>query len=401
MDEARHASGLEGRDRAFARLLLATVLRRLGQVDALLDRCLEKPLAPRAWIVRDILRLSAVQLLFLDTPAHAAVNSGVALARAAGWDGLAGLANAVLRRIAREGRTLAADQDAPLLNTPAWLWNAWKSVYGEAETRAIAVAHLGEAPLDLTVKSDPEGWAVRLGGAVLPTGTVRCRDAGAVENLPGYAEGAWWVQDFAAALPARLLGEVAGKHVVDLCAAPGGKTAQLLAAGAKVTALDRSARRMRRLTENLTRLGYQTDTAVAEADAWVPAYPVDAVLLDAPCSATGTIRRHPDAPYLKKPEDIAVFTATQDRLLASALKVLPPKGKLVYAVCSLQPEEGPQRVAAVLGAGAPVRRVPIAPDEVGGLAELITPEGDLRTFPFHLAERGGMDAFFAARLEKL
>lgn len=401
MDEARHAAGLEGRDRAFARLLLATALRRLGQIDALLDHCLEKPLVPNAWVVRDILRLSAVQLLFLDTPAHAAVNSGVALVRAAGWDGLAGLANAVLRRIAREGRTLAADQDASLLNTPAWLWNAWKSAYGEAETRAIAAAHLAEVPLDLTVKSDPEGWAVRLGGDMLPSGTVRCRDAGAVENLPGYAEGEWWVQDFAAAIPARLLGEVAGERVVDLCAAPGGKTAQLVAAGAQVTALDRSARRMRRLTENLIRLGYQADTAVAEADAWVPPGPVDAVLLDAPCSATGTIRRHPDAPYLKKPEDIVVFTATQDRLLAAALNLLPARGRLVYAVCSLQPEEGPQRIAALLGAGAPVRRVPITPDEVGGLAELIAPEGDLRTFPFHLAERGGMDAFFAARLEKL
>lgn len=401
MDELRHAAGLESRDRAFARLLLATTLRRLGQIDALLDQCLEKPLAPAAWVVRDALRLGATQLLFLDTPAHAAVNSAVALVRTAGWDGLAGLANAVLRRLAREGRSWLADQDAALLNTPSWLWNAWSAAYGETRTRAIVMAHLSEAPLDLTVKSDPVGWAARLGGQVLPTGTVRLRDAGAVESLPGYGEGAWWVQDCAAALPARLLGDVRGKHVVDLCAAPGGKTAQLIAAGALVTALDRSARRMRRLTENLSRLGYEARAEVAEADSWVPASPIDAVLLDAPCSATGTIRRHPDAPFLKKPEDIALFAATQDRLLSAALNMLPRGGRLVYAVCSLQAEEGPERIATLLDRGASARRVPIAADEIGGLAESITADGDLHTFPYQLAEQGGMDAFFAARLEKL
>ncbi len=400
MDEGREGRGLDARDRAFARLLLTTALRRLGQIDAVLDRCLERPLPDKAAPVRDGLRLGAAQLLFMDTPAHAAVNSAVALIRAQGWEGMAGLANAVLRRIAREGRDWLAAQDAARLDTPSWLWDSWVAAYGEDRTRAIAAAHLVEPPLDLTVRGDAQLWAERLGGTVLPTGTVRRPTGGAIEDLPGYGEGAWWVQDVAAALPARLLGDVSGKRIVDLCAAPGGKTAQLAAAGAEVTALDRSARRMGQLVKNLARLGLRAETVIAEAETWTPPAPVDGVLVDAPCSATGTIRRHPDAMYLKRPEDIAVFAATQDRVLAAGLAMLRPGGTLVYAVCSLQPEEGPERIAALLAGGAPARRVPIAADEIGGLSGSITDGGELRSFPFQLAERGGMDAFFAARLEK-
>jgi len=401
MDEISGAAALEARDRAFARLLLATTLRRLGQIDALLDRCLERALPPEAGPVRDALRLGAAQLMFLDTPAHAAVNSAVELARAAGWPGLAGMTNAVLRRIARDGKSWREAQDAPRLNTPGWLWDSWRAAYGEQTARSIALAHLEEPPLDFSVKGDAAGWAARLGAEILPLGSLRRPTGGAVEDLPGYAEGAWWVQDAAATLPARLLRDVAGRRVVDLCAAPGGKTAQLAAAGAKVIAVDKSARRLVRLRQNLARLHLDAETATAEAENWSPQAPVDAVLLDAPCSATGTIRRHPDVPHLKRPQDIAALTEAQDRLLAAALGMLRPGGALVYAVCSLQPEEGPGRVAALLAAGAPVRRVAIGADEVGGLAELLTEDGDLRTFPFHLAERGGMDAFFAARLEKL
>jgi 16S rRNA (cytosine967-C5)-methyltransferase len=401
MDEGRESAGLDRRDRAFARLLLATTLRRLGEIDALLDRCLERPLPDAATPVRDALRLGVAQLLFIETPPHAAVDSAVALVRALGWGGMAGLTNAVLRRIAREGRAWLGDCDAAAINTPAWLWDSWRQAYGDQTARAIAAAHLVEPPLDLSTKSDPQGWARRLGGEVLPNGTIRLTEAGPVEALPGYDDGAWWVQDVAASLPARLLGDVAGKRVVDLCAAPGGKTAQLIQAGAQVTAIDRSARRMRRLTENLARLRLGARTVVAEADAWTPDEPVDAILLDAPCSATGTIRRHPDAPYLKQPGDIAVFNATQDRLLQAAIRLLPRGATLVYAVCSLQVEEGPERIAALLASGAPARRIPIGAEELDGMADTITPEGDLRSFPFQLAERGGMDAFFAARLQKL
>ncbi len=401
MDEGRETVGLEKRDRAFARLLLATLLRRLGEIDALLDRCIERPLPDAAAPVRDALRLGAAQLLFLDTPPHAAVNSAVALVRAYGWEGMAGLTNAVLRRIARDGRAWLSALNVGRLNTPGWLWDSWRTAYGEDTAMAIAAAHLIEPPLDIAVKADPALWADRLGGAVVLGGAIRLSEAGLIEDLPGFAEGAWWVQDVAASLPARLLGDVGGKHVVDLCAAPGGKTAQLIAAGARVTAIDRSARRMRRLSENMARLKTEARTVVAEAETWTPDEPIDAILLDAPCSATGTIRRHPDAPYLKQPGDIAVFNQTQDRLLHAAVKMLPPEGVLVYAVCSLQAEEGPDRIAALLDSGAPLRRVPIAPDEVGGLGAAITADGDLRTFPFHLAEQGGMDAFFAARLQKL
>ena len=401
MDEGRETAGLGRRDRAFARLLLATMLRRLGEIDALIDRCLERPLSDAAMPVRDTLRLGVAQLLFIDTPPHAAVNSAVALIRAQGWEGMAGLTNAVLRRIARDGRAWLAELDSARLNTPDWLWASWGAAYGDERAHAVAAAHLIEPPLDLAVKSDPAGWAARLGGVALQTGAVRVAQAGPVEDLPGYGDGEWWVQDVAASLPARLLGDVSGKQVVDLCAAPGGKTAQLIAAGARVTALDRSARRMRRLRENLTRLKLEADTVVAEAEGWRPASPVDAILLDAPCSATGTIRRHPDAPYLKQPGDIALFTATQDRLLQAAVAMLPPGGLLVYAVCSLQAEEGADRIAALLAGGAPVRRVPVTAEEIAGLTDAITSEGDLRSFPFHLAEHGGMDAFFAARLQKL
>jgi len=401
MDEGREGRTLEARDRAFARLLLATTLRRLGQIDAIVGRCLERPLPDKATVVQDGLRLAAAQLLFMDTPAHAAVNSAVALVRAQGWEGLAGLTNAVLRRIARDGRIWLTELDTARVNTPDWLWNSWLAAYGEERVRAIAASHLVEPPLDLSVKSDPAIWAERLGGEVMPSGTIRRPTGGAIEDLPGYAEGGWWVQDLAASLPAKLLGAVAGKRVVDLCAAPGGKTAQLAASGAEVIAVDRSDRRMAQLKKNFARLGLEAETVVAEAESWTPPGPVDAVLVDAPCSATGTIRRHPDAMRLKRAEDIALFTATQDRVLAAALAMLRPGGVLVYAVCSLQPEEGPERIGALLYNRAPVRRVPIKADEIGGMEELINSDGDLRTFPFQLAEQGGMDAFFAARLEKL
>jgi 16S rRNA (cytosine967-C5)-methyltransferase len=236
---------------------------------------------------------------------------------------------------------------------------------------------------------------------VLATGTVRLYARGPVSAMPGYDRGAWWVQDAAAALPARLVGEVEGRRVIDLCAAPGGKTAQLLNAGARVTAVDRAPERLKRLEANLERLGLEGETVVADAAEWRPSEPADAVLLDVPCTATGAIRRHPDVAWLKSPDDVAALAAVQARLLAAAVEMVRPGGLLVYASCSLQPEEGPGQVAALLGAGAPVARQPVRADEVGGLSELLTDDGDLRSLPCHLAEEGGMDGFFAARLRRL
>ena len=391
---------LSGRDRAFARLLVATALRRLGQIDALIASCLSTPLAPRAAVVHDILRLGVAQLLFLRTPPHAAVATSVDLAHGRGFLSHKGLVNAVLRRLSVEGAELVGAQDAARLNTPEWLWQSWSCAYGEESARAIANAHLKEAPLDLTLRTDPEAWCEKLQGMLLPTGTLRRPAGGAVTSLPGYAEGAWWVQDAAAALPARLFGDVAGREIIDLCAAPGGKSAQLASAGARVIAIDRSSRRLERLLANFSRLCLPVEALAADALTWRPARPVDCVLLDAPCTTTGAIRRHPDVPHLKMPDDVARLSVVQENLLRAAVDMLVPGGTLIYCTCSLEPEEGPRRIETLMRAGAPIARREITADEVGGRSDWITAEGDLRTLPFHLAEYDGVDGFFCARLTK-
>jgi len=392
---------LAGRDRAFARLLVATVLRRLGQIDALIAQCLNVPLAPRAMLVQDILRLGVAQLLFLRTPPHAAVATSVDLAQSRGFVSHKGLVNAVLRRLSIEGPERIETQDAPRLNTPDWLWQSWSRAYGEPTARAVATAHLKEAPLDLSLRNDAETWGAALEGVLLPTGTLRRAAGGALATLPGYAEGAWWVQDAAAALPARLFGDVAGCDVIDLCAAPGGKTAQLATAGARVTAVDRSARRLERLVANLKRLDLAVEAVGADALSWRPPRPAEAVLLDAPCSTTGAIRRHPDVPHLKSPEDVARLSMVQENLLLAAIDMLRPGGMLVYCTCSLESEEGPERIESLLHSGAPVARIGIEADEIGAEPEWITPEGDLRTLPCHFHAYDGIDGFYCARLVKL
>jgi 16S rRNA (cytosine967-C5)-methyltransferase len=391
-------SALPTRDRAFARLLVATVLRRLGQIDALIAHCLNTPLPPRAAAVHDMLRLGIAQLLFLRTPAHAAVATTVDLAEARGFLSHKGLVNAVLRRLSQEGPALVQSQDAPRLNTPDWLWQSWSGAYGEELCRAIASAHLKEAPLDLTVRGDPEGWSKLLEATVLPTNTLRRVAGGAITALPGYADGAWWVQDAAAAIPARLFGNVSGRRMIDLCAAPGGKTAQLAAGGATVTAIDRSQRRLERLISNLHRLDLSVEAIVADAAVWQPRGRVSGVLLDAPCTATGAIRRHPDVPHLKTPDDVARLAVVQERLLAAAAEMLEPGGTLVYCTCSLELAEGPEQVVRFLARGGPFERRRIDPAEVGGLTEFLSPDGDLRTLPSHLHELDGIDGFYAARL---
>ena len=404
LDEAlaRHAgfAGLDPRDRAFVRLLLATTLRRLGEIDVVLAALIERPLEGPNAAGRQVLRLGAAQLLFLGTAPHAAVDTSVRLIEDAHLPHLKGLANAVLRRISREGATILGDRDPARLNTPQWLWQSWAETYGEEATRAIAAAHLIEAPLDLTPRSNTDFWAGQLEAEVLPTGTLRRTGGGHIAELAGFAEGAWWVQDAAATLPVRLLGDIAGKRVADLCAAPGGKTAQLAAAGALVTAVDRSAKRLQRLTGNLTRLGLSAATVAADAATWRPSTPADAALVDAPCSATGTIRRHPDIPRLKGPDDVTAMAALQARLLTAAIDMVRPGGILVYCVCSLQPEEGPAVVRKVLESGVPVEPVPIAAAEIGGLDELLDRGGRLRTLPCHLPGAGGLDGFFIARLRR-
>ncbi len=392
---ARHAGypKLDTRDRAFVRLLLATTLRRLGEIDALLAMLVERPLQGANAAGREVLRLGAAQLVFLNTPPHAAVDTSVRLVEET-LPHLKGLVNAVLRRISREGGDFERG-DAAHLNTPQWLWQSWVTSYGEEAAQAIAAAHLEEAPLDLTVRVDPELWAGRLDAVVLPTGTLRRKGGGAVADLPGFAEGAWWVQDAAAALPVRLLGNVKGKAVADLCAAPGGKTLQLCAAGANVTAVDISPRRVARLGENLKRAQLSAQLVTADASKWTPNEKLDAVLLDAPCSGTGTLRRHPDIAWLKGEDDIDRLTVAQDRLLQHAVELLKPDGLLVYAVCSLQEEEGPQRLEALLARAKQLERIPVQAVELPGLEQAITKAGDVHTLPSM-----GVDGFYIARLRR-
>jgi 16S rRNA (cytosine967-C5)-methyltransferase len=399
---------LENRDRQFVRALVSATLRHLARIDRILALCLERPLPARARAVTDVLRLGAAQLLVLGTPAHAAVDSMVALtAGLGGMAGYKGLVNAVLRRIASEAAALLAQVPPGEASLPDWLWQSWSKTYGAEQAAAIAAALLDEPPLDFTVKRPAESaqWAEALHARLLPGGTLRRAPHDPerpqrLDDAPGFAEGAWWVQDFAASLPVKLLGNVFGKRVLDLCAAPGGKTAQLAAAGAKVTALDRSQDRLQRLKANLDRLGLIAECDPADATLWDAATDFDIVLLDAPCSSTGTLRRHPDVAWLKDPRDIVKLGVVQDRLVDAALRLARPGGILLYCVCSLQPEEGPERIAAALARHEGLTRAPLTEAEVFGLREVLTPEGDVRTLPCHLAAEGGMDGFYAARLLK-
>jgi len=393
---------LSDRDRALVRMLVATALRRLGSLRALLGSALDRGLPDDAPRVEPALLVGAAQILLLDVPDHAAVDLAVRLVqadrRAARY---AGLVNAVLRRIAQQGPAAFADLDAAALDTPGWLMARWQRAFGAETARAIALMHGHEAPLDLTAKQDAHGWAARLRGRVIATGTVRSHAHGQVALLPGFAEGAWWVQDAAASLPARLLGDVGGLNVADLCAAPGGKTAQLAHAGARVTAVDRSAGRLVRLRENLARLALTSRTVTADVTEW-QSEPFDAVLPDAPCASTGTIRRHPDIPWLKREADITALAALQSWLIDRAVALTRPGGTLVYCTCSLDPEECEMQIAALIDRNPAVRRQPITPAEVCGLGELVTAEGDLRTLPCHLPDpdprMAGLDGFYAARL---
>jgi 16S rRNA (cytosine967-C5)-methyltransferase len=398
---------LSDRDRALMRRLVATILRRLGTLGHVLSRLLDRGIPTDAPRAQSALLIGAAQILWMDVPDHAAVDLSVRLVqsdrRAAKY---AGLINAVLRRCAREGQPLIEEVRAQTLDIPPWLLARWTAHYGETTAREIAIALSYEPSLDLTVKSDAAQWATRLHGETLPTGTVRTLLHGPVTMLPGFNDGQWWVQDAAAALPARLFGDIAGKAVVDLCAAPGGKTAQLVQGGARVTAIDRSPGRVARLRDNLGRLSLEAETVVADAAEWQgpTGEQFDGVLVDAPCASTGTIRRHPDVAWLKQESDIGGLTALQKRLLQKAVALLKPGGTLVYCTCSLEPEEGEQAIAWLLATESGMRRAPVDASEVAGLAEIVSPDGDLRTLPCHLPHPdprlAGLDGFYAARLAK-
>ena len=400
--DAVFAQDLEQRDRAMARLIAATVLRRKGQIDDILRAFLAKPLDVRKGNIWAILQAAAAQLLFLGTKPHAAINIAVEQCRSdRGAHRFAGLANAVLRKVAAKGAELVAAQNAAKLNTPNWLWLRWVKAYGEDTARAIADANRQEAALDISLKravgrsADHEllaTWAERLQGQVLAIGSIRRAAAGRIEDLPGFAEGEWWVQDAAATLPAKLLGDVSGKQIADVCAAPGGKTAQLVAAGARVTAVDSSAHRLQRLNENLERLQLSAQVVQADARSWAPAQQFDAILLDAPCTATGTMRRHPDIAHLKQAGDVERLAELQSCIIDNVIKHVRPGGTLLYCTCSLEPEEGVRQIERLLQRQPRLRRQPVTAAEISGEDSWVTREGDLRTFPFHMPLDGGNGA---------
>lgn len=391
---------MEARDRAFARAILSAAIRRRGTLEAAYNTFLDKPLRPREVFGRAVLTLASAELLVLMTPPHAVVDGWVRITGAA-EEGrrLKGLVNAVLRRVSERGGEafIAAD---PLIDLPDWLRARWVDIYGEDTARAMALARAGAPPLDLSTKPgfDAAGLAAEIGGALLPTGTVRKDGIGDVTALPGFEAGNWWAQDAAAALPVMLLAPKAGERIADICAAPGGKTLQLAAAGADVIAVDRSEKRLKRVGDNLARTGLRAEIITADATRWQPDGKLDAVLLDAPCSATGTLRRRPDVAWSKGVEDIASLAALQAKLLDNAFAMLKPGGRLIYCTCSLEPEEGEDQIAAFLARTPEAARIPIGADALPGLAEAITPEGDVRTRPDMWADNGGLDGFFIARL---
>ncbi|MEO1091000.1 MAG: transcription antitermination factor NusB [Pseudomonadota bacterium] len=391
LEEAAARHRPSPRDRALARRLVSTVLRRRGQLDQLLRKRVR--FWPDSLTAQNLLRIGAAQLVFLETPPHAAVGATVSLARALRRPEV-GMVNAVLRRLATEQPDLPSVER----NVPAWLLASWTRAYGEAAAQAIMTAHLEEPPLDLSVPGDRETWAKELGGELVGPLSVRLKRAGVVTELPGFAEGHWWVQDVAATLPVWSLGDVRGLSVLDVGAAPGGKTAQLAAAGAVVTAVEPDARRRERLNANLERLGHRDQVNIigTELAAVDRERRFDVVLVDAPCSATGTIRRHPDIPWHRAAEDVAALAQRQQDLLDSAALLVGAGGRLLFATCSLQQEEGEMLIGRWLADNPVFDRTAAVRPPSNELGLISTEAGQWRSLPSAIP--GGMDGFFFCHL---
>ncbi|HBN32552.1 MAG TPA: 16S rRNA methyltransferase [Rhodobacteraceae bacterium] len=388
---------LAPQDRARAQSLANGVLRHLAALDAVLDQFLEKspPLK-----VRNALRLATFEMLAEDIAPHAAVNAAVEIVRGSPkTTHMAGLTNAVARRVAAEGAAIWAQQGPQKL--PNWLATPISKNYGAAVVGAIEAAHQVGAAIDLTLKHPEQAtdWAARLGATVLPTGSLRLKGRPQVTALEGFDRGDWWVQDAAAAMPARLFGDVKSLNALDLCAAPGGKTMQLAAGGAKVTALDISADRLGRVNENLTRVKLNARVIAADVLQFETDQRYDAILLDAPCSATGTIRRHPDLPFAKDGVDLSGLFELQAAMLDKALQLLKPGGRLVYCTCSLLPREGETQIAQALGRHDGLKVLDIDPVALGGDAVWSVAGGGLRLRPDYWPDLGGMDGFYMVCLQ--
>ncbi len=390
---------LEDRDRRFVQMLATTCLRRRGQ----LEKTIAPMMARRPFGAQEnaniIMTMGAAQLLILKTEAHAAVDSTVELMREAGFDRLTGMANAVMRRLTREGEARFATT-TPIDNLPDWLNSSWQAKYGADVTAALTALSMDVPTLDITPRGDASEWAERLDGKLINGVTIRREFDGDLTRLDGFAEGQWRVQDAAAALCATLFGDIAGKEVIDLCAAPGGKTAQLIAAGANVTAIDNGRKRIDRLRRNLTRLKMKANLVYGDGRTHQPEQLVDHILLDAPCSATGTLRRRPDILGRRTPENISDLQAIQWDLATTALGWLKPGGTMIYATCSLQAEEGEDMIAAILDAAKGGFALdPITPEQAGEFARSISDQGTMRIIPSDYADIGGVDGFYIARLK--
>ena len=396
---------LEMRDRMLVRAILGAALRHRADIERILERYLDRPLPQNALSLRHLLHVAAAQVLYLDVPDHAAIDLAVTAAKSDPRNQrFSGLVNAILRKLARNADKERAQSPATE-NIPAWFSEMLVENYGREKAAKILAAQANEPAIDITVKSNPEIWAEKLGGHVLFNGTVRLEHVeGAVSDLEGYQQGEWWVQDVAASLPARLLGDIKDKAVADLCAAPGGKTAELAVQGAHVTAIDLSENRLKRLQHNMERLDLKVATWAGNLKDFKPQELFDAVLLDAPCSSTGTIRRHPDILWTKDISDVEKLAKLQLELLVASISLVKIGGLIVFANCSIARQEGEELVNNILSSRNDIKLLPIRDEEVGGRKELLS-NGVLRTTPADLEGEtpllSGMDGFFAARFKRI
>jgi 16S rRNA (cytosine967-C5)-methyltransferase len=398
---------LESRDRGFIKLVCITTLRHFGQANYVLNSFLQKPLPKKTVLLKAILISAIAQLLYLKTPAHAAIDTAVELTKTNKMKNYSKLVNGVLRNVERnKNKILQDDKNTAKLNVPNWLYSSWERAYGADFAEKISQINLIEPNIDFSVKNNAKSWASELEGELLPFDSVRKSGSCIVKNLAKYENGEWWVQDIAASIPVKLAGNIKGKKVADLCSAPGGKTCQLINKGAKVTAFDRSEKRIKILKENLERLNFSADVICSDSYKWLKNNEdekFDMILLDAPCSATGTIRKNPDVLIHKNQDNIYQYANTQKKLLNAAIGALKKGGTLLYCVCSIQPEEGEMQIKKFLSSNQNMEKIPFKTEELNelnakGLEHIITENGDIRTLPFYLEEQGGMDGFFLSRL---
>lgn len=398
-----HSKGykqLSQEDKGFAKLLYLTIIRTLGQCDALIDSLVLKKIEKKNLMIRDILRLGIVQHHFLKTSSYAIVTTALHLVDHLNQQNFKPFVHAVLSKIVRNEHAFIIKKTSIDKNFPEWMFTRWRNQFGLGRAQEIAFAFSKQAPVDFTVKSDPSLWAEKLGGKVLPFNTIRSHNQSIIETLEGYHEGDWWVQDWSSALPVKLLNPVQGKKALDLCAAPGGKTAQLIACGVEVTSIDNSAHRLKRLHENLKRLKMEATIIQEDATIWKSPDKFDYVLVDAPCSGTGTFRRHPERRFLCKENDLDYLLEIQEKILLTGLRHLARDGVLLYCTCSLEQEENAKQIELALNTYDTIERVPFTLEEVQGLKSILTPVGDIQILPFELAEFGGADGFFISRLRR-